>query len=654
MGYRAAVSSQQIPTIVVVDDASEVRLLMKTRLRASGRFEVVGEGADGREAVALAERLSPALMLLDVSMPGMDGLEALPQVLRASPGTQVVMFSGFDEQGLADKARDLGAAAFLEKSVPVDELVNALLALVDRPPVAEARDGERVALAVDQGVLDEHLERFREVFEEATIGMATMTLTGRLVRVNRAFAALIGRQAMDLVGRSYGDLTDGKADLVTTSLEKIRNRPVDVVQLEHGLPGSGGHRWARATLAPVRDSAGRALYLFLQVQDITAERAALEELRRSEERFRLLVDAVEDYAIFMLDPTGRVVSWNSGAQRSSLYTVEDIIGRHFRAFYPPEVAARKHPEHELEVALREGHYEEEGWRLRKDGSRFWASVLITAVHNAAGEHVGFAKVTRDVSERRRLEQEREAAVRALAAANDELESLNARLQAAADDQSQFLSVTAHELRTPIGVLAGSAETLSKHSEALTEDDRTDLFEAMTSSAARLRRMLADLLTASRLEARGLEMHLTPTSVDDLVAAAVATVRSTQGHVPIEYDAKPGLLVLADADRSGQALENLLTNAVRHGEPPVRVHAEAVDGSVRIRVGDAGGGVNPEMQGRLFDRFATGRRPGGTGLGLFIVRELARAQGGDASYEPPSAQDPSGAFLVTLPAATEDA
>jgi PAS domain S-box-containing protein len=404
------------------------------------------------------------------------------------------------------------------------------------------------------------------------------------------------------------------------------------------------------TLAPVRDSGGRPLYLFLQVQDITGEQAAREELRRSEERFRMLVDAVEDYAIFMLDPTGHVVSWNSGAQRSALYTAEDIIGQHFRVFYPPEVQERKHPEHELEVALRVGHYEEVGWRLRKDGSRFWASVLITAVHNAAGEHIGFAKVTRDISERRRLEQEREAAVAALAAANSELESLNARLQQAAEDQAEFLAVTAHELRTPIGVLAGAAETLSGYWEAITAEERRELFDAMTSSTTRLRRMLAELLMASRLQASALEMHIAPVEVAEVVASAITTVHATQGAVPVEYDGELGLRVQADHDRLGQAVENLLANAVRHGKPPVQVHAIRKGATVRIEVADQGSGVKPEMQRRLFDRFATGRRRGGTGLGLFIVRELARAQGGDAFYEMPSVEHPSGAFVITLPAA----
>ena len=175
--------AEQAATTVIVDDAHEVRLLVKTRLRLSGRFRVVGEGTDGTDAVALARKHRPALMLLDVSMPGMDGLEALPRVLAVSPSTRVVMYSGFEEQGLAERARELGAADFIEKSTPVDLLVEQLTAalagdLSGEPPGGLAEPAVAALGSEDQQVLDEHLERFREVFEQAAIGMATMTLTG--------------------------------------------------------------------------------------------------------------------------------------------------------------------------------------------------------------------------------------------------------------------------------------------------------------------------------------------------------------------------------------------------------------------------------------------------------------------------------------------
>jgi PAS domain S-box-containing protein len=648
-------------TIVIVDDAVEVRGLLRTRLRLSGLLRVVGEGGNGEDAVALAREHRPSVMLLDVSMPGTDGLEALPRVLDASPRTRVVLYSGFEEQGLVEKARDLGAAAFIEKSTPLDVVVDRLLATAGEAAHVGAHDGRSTSSepapareahpsSPEQGVLEEHLERFREVFDEAAIGMATMTLTGRLVRANRALANLVRRPVKDLVGVYYGDLTDGRADLVDGALDDIRHRPLEVVQLEHGVSGAGDGQQVRATLAPVRDSAGRPLYLFLQVQDVTAERAATEALRKSEERFRLLVEVVEDYAIFMLDPTGHIVSWNSGAQRTKGYAAQEIVGRHFRVFYPPEVAATGHPERELEIAVREGHYEEEGWRVRKDGTRFWANVLITAVFNEQGEHIGFTKVTRDTTERRRLEQEREKAVEALAEANTELEALNERLRESAEDQTQFLAVTAHELRTPVGVLAGSAETLTRHWADLTEEDRTELSEAIGASASRLRRLLADLLTASRLQRSALEFHIGPVAVSELLEHAVATLGQAHTDTDIHVEVPDGLTVLADRDRIAQVVDNLLGNAVRHGSPPVRVAARRDGADVEIRVSDHGPGIGQEMLPRLFDRFATGRNRGGTGLGLFIVRELARAQGGEATYEPPTGSAPAGSFVVRLPAA----
>ena len=174
-----------IPTVVVVDDAAEIRALVRTRLRLSGRLDVVGEGASGHDAIALVEQHRPALLLLDVSMPGMDGLEALPRVREGSPETRVVMYSGFSEVGLAERTIELGAAAFFEKSTSLDTLVDDLLAVLGEPARAPADPGE------SEPVLEEHLERFRELFEDAAIGMATLTLSGRIVRVNQSLATAV-------------------------------------------------------------------------------------------------------------------------------------------------------------------------------------------------------------------------------------------------------------------------------------------------------------------------------------------------------------------------------------------------------------------------------------------------------------------------------
>jgi PAS domain S-box-containing protein len=751
------------PTILVVDDASEVRALVRTRLRLSGLLEVVGEAGDGADAVEAVRELRPDLVLLDVSMPVMDGLGALPRILEVSPGTRVVMYSGFQEEGLAHRAIELGATAFLEKSTDLNTLAGDLVRILESPDAPHAtRVPEAVVVDGDgeRRVLREHLERFREVFEDAAIGMATVTLAGQIVRANRSLAGIFDRSVDSLVGTSYADFAVDAGGSFDDLLTGILVGTEEVGQIEHEVAASDGRRVV-ATFAPVLDSSRRPLYLFAQVQDVTVQRGAEDELLRSELRFRLLVDNVEDYAIFMLSPDGLVESWNAGAQRIKGYTADEIIGRHFRTFYPPELQESRHPEHELEVALREGHYEEEGWRIRKDRSRFWATVLITAVRDLDGRHVGFAKVTRDFSQRREQDEELRAseerfrllvehaadyaifmlspegavaswnsgAQRTSGYAADEiigqhfrtfyapelqesrhpehelelalrdgryeeegwrvrqdgsrfwatvvitavrdsqdrhvgfakvvrditerreaasaLEAANARLQQAAEDQAHFLAVTAHELRTPVGVLGGTADLLVAHWTELEDAEREELLLGMGSSASRLRRLLDDLLTASRLQSSRLELEQAPVDVGEVVSESVSATRRTHPDAVIEAEVGPGLEVVGDAGRLGQVVDNLVLNALAHGAPPVRVTAQGDGDDVVVEVQDSGNGVPPEMRARLFERFSTGRARGGTGLGLFIVRQLARAHGGEASYRPPDGSAP-GAFVVRLP------
>jgi PAS domain S-box-containing protein len=641
------------PSIVLVDDADDVRMLVRSALRLSGRFDVVGEGGNGAEAIELAKVHHPEVLLLDVSMPVMDGLEALPLIVGVSPATRVVMYTGFDERGLADRARELGATGFLQKSIAIDRLaadLEEVLVASGAPVAQEAPPIEAMTLpddiaAIDVEVLDEHLERFREVFEEAAIGMATMTLTGRLVRANKALARLVGRSVAELVGVPYVNLAQ---DLSNEAMDKAlaaHTQGTDVVRLEHNVLVAGATRRLSATIATARDSQERPLYLFLQAQDVTAQRAAEEALRTSEERFGVLVDAVADYAIFMLDPQGRVMSWNSGAQRAKGYTADEIIGQHFRIFYPAEKQLAQHPEHELAIAETEGRYEEEGWRIRKDGSTFWANVVISAVHNSAGALIGFAKVTRDVSERRKLLDQGESARLALAEANRQLEEANERLARAAAEQSEFVSVTIHELRNPISVLTGAGSMLLQHWADLTAEERTGLFDSMTSSSARLNRLLTDLLTSSRLESRAMDLHVQAVDVATLLGQVVKSAASSIPDADLAIDCESGLVVDADPDRLAQAIENLVLNGLRHGAGQVRVSGARRGRQVEVRVSDSGPGVAPTVLPRLFERFATGRQPGGTGLGLFIVRELARAHGGDVRYEPGA--HPT--FVLSIPA-----
>jgi PAS domain S-box-containing protein len=608
--------TDRLISIVLVDDAADVRALVRTRLKLSKRFDVVGEGSTGHDAVQLACELAPQLILLDVSMPDMDGLEALERIRAEAPQTMVAMFSGFEEHGLADQARALGAVDFIEKSVPIEQLADRLVAVVAG---AEAPTPPRV-VAEPEPILKEHLERFRAAFDQAAIGMATLTLTGRIVRANEALERIPRVAPESLVGVPYEDLmSEPDRENFVEIVSEIAAGKRDVAAVEHGI----ADRRVVATIAVVHDSERSPLYLFLQVQDVTEQRAAEEELRRSEEQFRLLVEGVGDYAIFMLDAKGYIISWNLGAERAKGYTAAEVLGRHFSIFYPPEAIAKQHPQYELRVAEAEGRYEEEGWRVRKDGSMFWANVTITALRDRkTARLIGFAKVTRDITERRRL-----------------LENL----EAAAAERTQLLAVTAHELRTPVAVVTGFASTLQNHWDELDDSERRDMIASLSRGGERLSRLVDDLFTSARLESGALELK--PSQFD--LTELMSEIANDTGGDDVRVDGAENIIVTADRGRTQQMITNYLTNALRHGSPPVGVNVSTDAGMALVRVTDAGPGVRQHLLPRLFARFSGSGKADSTGLGLFIVRELARAQGGDAWYEP----SPSGSmFMFTLPLA----
>jgi hypothetical protein len=325
--------------------------------------------------------------------------------------------------------------------------------------------------------------------------------------------------------------------------------------------------------------------------------------------------------MYTLDVDGNVASWNAGAQKLKGYTAEEILGCSVRVFHTPDARAVHEPERELEYARKMGRYEAEAWRVRKDGSRFWASIVVTALRDERGDLIGFGKVTRDVTERERAAAE-------LAASNEQLKR-------AAEEKAEFVAVTAHELRGPVQLMRGSAETLLDGWEVLDDATRKRLLETLVSGGSRLSRLLEDLLVTARAEEGKLDLALAPVVVLSVVREAV---RGLAGAAPsVNIECPDEMVVMADRRRLLQILTNLLSNAIKHGAPP------------EIVVRDAGRGVSKVDVPKLFTKFAQlGSPEPGTGLGLFIVRELTRAQGGDVRYERDRTR--GSRFIVELPAA----
>ena len=336
---------------------------------------------------------------------------------------------------------------------------------------------------------------------------------------------------------------------------------------------------------------------------------------RAAERLQLLIDSVRDYAIFLLDAEGRIQTWNLGAQLIKGYSEGEILGESHEVFYAPEDRAAGKPARLLERARREGRVEDEGWRVRKDGSRFWSDVVITALYDG-DELIGYAKVTRDLTERRQAE---------------ELRLQLARAQEALRLRDEFMSIAAHELRSPLVALQLQIESLAASNGNLLPAQQVKVNRAVR-NLHRMSSLITTLLDVARIARGELKLDRKQLELAPIVAEAIDRLSEVAetAHCEVVADLEAGIAGRWDPLRMGQVVSNLLTNAFKYA-PRTRVDVtlRRDDDIATLRVSDRGPGIPPGTHERVFERFerAGTTRSSGMGLGLYVAREIVSAHGG---------------------------
>nr|WP_298235447.1 PAS domain S-box protein [uncultured Azohydromonas sp.] len=485
-------------------------------------------------------------------------------------------------------------------------------------------------------------DRFRLLVDSVQdYAIFMLDLDGRIQTWNAGARCLKGYEADEIIGRSFELFYPAEAVERGWPREELRRAAAQGRFEDEGwrVRKDGSTFWASVVITALRDARGRLVGFGKVTRDLSERKRQEEALRRSEAQFRLLVEAVKDYAIFMLDPEGRVLTWNAGARAIKGYTAGEVVGQHFSMFFTAQDVAAGVPQSELDGARRTGGLEAEGWRVRKDGSQFWANVVITPVRDDTGVLRGFAKVTRDLTEQRRMQ---------------ELEHSSRRMH-------EFLAMLAHELRNPLAPIRNASEIMQRMPALPAPLVRVR--QIIDRQLGHLTRLIDDLLDVARIVNGKIVLRTEPIDYRDVVDASLDAVRPVVAlrnqRLEVELPDSP-LRMSADATRISQSLQNLLNNASRYTPAGggIRVTVSVEDGACVTTVEDTGQGIAAEALERIFGLFEQegpphGHGDGGLGIGLSLARKLVELHGGALSA---FSQGPGhgSRFTMRLPLEASDA
>ena len=468
----------------------------------------------------------------------------------------------------------------------------------------------------------------RRLLESLAQGVVVVDNSGTILLTNNQAETIFGYAKDELIGKPHSLLIPERFRKVHEGhmahfFEEASARPMGIGLDLSGCRKDGREFPVEISLSYIETAHG--LLVIALISDITVRKQFESRLRESEELFRIQVESVKDYAIFMLNTQGNVLNWNAGAEQLKGYRAEEIIGKHFSCFYTEEERVANRPSDQLEQAATQGRTEDIGWRVRKDGSRFWADVIITAIHDEKGQLNGFSKVTRDITERKRAEEEISKLNNTLAAHAAELENVNRELET-------FNYTVAHDLRKPLAVINGYAQVLTEICSDKLDDLCKGYVKETYEGTLRMDRLIDALLNFSRVaHAEPKRVRVNLCAISEEVAAQLKLAepeRQVTFHIP------SGIVAVADPDLLRVVLSNLLGNAWKYTsyqeEGVIEFGATEIDGKSAYFVRDNGLGFDPAEAEKLFapfQRLESGKDIGGLGIGLATVDRIITRHGG---------------------------
>ncbi|HWG42657.1 MAG TPA: PAS domain S-box protein [Gemmataceae bacterium] len=545
-------------------------------------------------------------------------------------------------------------------------------------------------LARSENALRAQTQILQSILDSMADGVVVADEKGRFLLFNPAAKQILGVGLTDTPPDAWADsygihLPDKKTPCPAEQfplVQAIQGKTVDAAELWVSNPAIPGGVWISLNARPLRGTDGQLQGGVVVFHDVSQRKCVEESLRESEKRFRLLVESVQDYAILMLDPEGRVTSWNPGAERIKGYKADEIVGKHFSCFYPDEMRERGWPKIELQRASAEGRFEDEGWRVRKDGSRFWANAIMTAIRDESGGLRGFAKVTRDLTERRKAEESihrfNEELEQRVVERTASLDQANRDLAQKNQENELFVYSVSHDLRSPLVNLEGFSEELSlvcqdlrelltdkslsssvrQRGKELLDGDMAESIRFIRTGVRRLSNIIDGLLQLSR--AGRVVCHFQPVEVKVVVSRVVESMHLTvtERGATVRLAEIPS--AWADPVAVEQIFANLIGNALNYLDPlrpgVIEVGSEETSGDEGTNgqtarrtfyVKDNGLGIPAAHQAKIFQAFQrlhpTAAK--GEGIGLSLVRRLVERLGGRIWFQ--STEGIGSTFFVTL-------